>query len=280
MLPYTGVELAAADLKSLRELPADANVMIVSVGDYPKLKLPKRKTKGFWRMRLVEAKDRRKTDKISPQIKASAFQPGARARALLRGAEAIAEDLKAAGGTFDLEAVCSLTHLTRQAIHKQVTDGRLFAVPGPSNRNVYPVAQFDNDGQAGRGAEGSPRSAPGSRSPWMLLNFLVNPEARLDNRKPIDLLRAASSRLWSKPPGELAFKARERTASDLNRRRPRLLESAVGNDPSSVALSAQVRADLFRSVSPGAFQRARWLGMASSTVRKNDRWGFRRDVLA
>ena len=108
---------------------------------------------------------------------------------MLRGAEAIAEDLKAAGGTFDLEAVCSLTHLTRQAIHKQVTDGRLFAVPGPSNRNVYPVAQFDNDGRPVEGLK-EVRDALGSRSPWMLLNFLVNPEARLDNRKPIDLLRA------------------------------------------------------------------------------------------
>jgi hypothetical protein len=189
--PVYGVELAADDLKSLRELPADANVMIVSVGDYPKLKLPRSKTKGFWRMRLVEAKGNWKTDKISPKIKESAFQPGARARALLRGAEAIAEDLKAAGGTFDLEAVCSLTRLTRQAIHKQVTDGRLLAVPGPSNRNVYPVAQFNNDGRPVEGLKEA-RDALGSRSPWMLLNFLVNPEARLDNRKPIDLLRAGN----------------------------------------------------------------------------------------
>lgn len=187
--PVYGVELAAADLSSLRELPVDANVMIVSVGDYPKLKLPRSKAKGFWQMRLVKAKDHRKADKSLPQIKASAFQPGARARALLRGAEAIAEDLKAAGGTFDLEAVCSLTHLTRQAIHKQVTDGRLLAVPGPSNRNVYPVAQFNDDGRPVEGLK-EVREALGSGSPWMLLNFLVNPEARLDNRKPIDLLRA------------------------------------------------------------------------------------------
>lgn len=187
--PVYGVELAATDLKSLRELPVDANVMIVSVGDYPKLKLPRSKTRGFWRMRLVKAKDPRKADEVSPRIKASAFQPGARARALLRGAEAIAEDLKAAGGTFDLEAVCSLTHLTRQAIHKQVIDGRLLAVPGPSNRNVYPVAQFNSDGKPVEGLK-DVRDALGSRSSWMLLNFLVNPEARLDNRKPIDLLRA------------------------------------------------------------------------------------------
>jgi len=184
-----GIELAATDLKSLRELPADANVMVVSVGDYPKLKLSRRKAKGFWQMRLVETKEPGRAYETLSQIKASAFQPGARARALLRGAEAIAEDLKAAGGTFDLEAVCNLTHLTRQAIHKQVTEGRLLAVPGPSNRNVYPVAQFNDDGRPVGGLK-EVREALGSRSPWMLLNFLVNPEARLDNRKPIDLLRA------------------------------------------------------------------------------------------
>ena len=139
--------------------------------------------------RLVEATEPRRAHKTTPQIKASAFQPSARARALLRGAEAIAADLKAAGGTFDLKAVCSLTHLTRQAIHKKVIDGRLLAVPGPSKRNVYPVAQFNDDGGAVEGLK-EVREALGSTSPWMLLNFLVNPEARLDNRKPIDLLRA------------------------------------------------------------------------------------------
>jgi hypothetical protein len=187
--PVYGVELAVTDLKSLRKLPADANVMIVSVGDYPKLELPRAKKKGFWRMRIVQAKDSRRTDEVSPLIEESAFQPGPRARALLRGAEAIAADLKAADGTFDLEAVCRLTHLTRQAIHKQVSDGRLLAVPGPSNRNVYPVTQFNSDGRPVEGLK-EVRDALGSRSPWMLLNFLVNADARLGNRKPIDLLRA------------------------------------------------------------------------------------------
>src|SRR6266404_2307529 len=58
-----GVELAATDFKALRldKLPTGANVMIVSVGDYPKVKLPKAKTKGLWQMRLVKAKGREKT---------------------------------------------------------------------------------------------------------------------------------------------------------------------------------------------------------------------------
>jgi hypothetical protein len=189
--PVYGVELAATDLKSLRKLLADTSVMIVAVSeDYLKLELPKVKKKAFWRMRFVRVKDSRNTDEVSPPIEESAFQPGPRARALLRGAEeAIAADLKAADGAFDLEAVCRLTHLTRQAIHKQVSDGRLLAVPGPSNRNVYPVAQFNSDGRQVEGLK-EVRDVLGSRSPWMLLNFLVNADARLGNRKPIDLLRA------------------------------------------------------------------------------------------
>ena len=55
--------------------------------------------------------------------------------------------------------------------------------------NIYPVAQFNSDGKPVAGLK-EVRDALGSRSPWMLLNFLVNPDARLDNSKPIDLLRA------------------------------------------------------------------------------------------
>ena len=68
-------------------------------------------------------------------------------------------------------------------------EGRLLAVPGPSNRSVYPVAQFRDDGRPAEGLK-EVREALGTRNPWMLLNFLVNAEPRLNNRKPIDLLRS------------------------------------------------------------------------------------------
>lgn len=191
-----GVEMDVKALRSipLGTIPSDSKVLIV--GGLNRTNFQARFA-GFKKAKLVEftMSSRRvlrqgRTDLDPPhKIKEKAFEPGARARALLRGAKAIAEDLEASGGTFDLDTVCGLTHLTRQGIHKQVSDGRLLAVPGPSNRNVYPVAQFRDDGRPVDGLK-EVREALGTKSPWMLLNFLVNDDPRLDNRKPIDLLKA------------------------------------------------------------------------------------------
>jgi len=123
-------------------------------------------------------------------IDESAFRPGARARALLQGARLVEKDLQDSGGAFGLEEVRRLLHgVSRQAIHKRVQDGSLLAVPGPSNRSVYPVAQFGDDGAPVEGLR-DVRRALGTKSPWMVLNFLVTGEPRLGGRKPIDLLKA------------------------------------------------------------------------------------------
>ena len=122
--------------------------------------------------------------------KADAFQPGARAKALLQGTKLVEEDLRASGGAFGLADVRRLMHgVSRQAINKRVNEGSLVAVPGPSNRNLYPVAQFGNDGMPVEGLK-DVRRALATKSPWMLLNFLVTKEPRLGGRKPIDLLKA------------------------------------------------------------------------------------------
>ncbi len=55
-----------------------------------------------------------------------AFQPDARARALLRGQDIAAADLRDAGGAFDLPQVRAVLHgVSRQRIDKQVRDGSL-----------------------------------------------------------------------------------------------------------------------------------------------------------
>ena len=122
--------------------------------------------------------------------KAEAFQPGARAKALLQGTKLVEEDLRASGGAFSLADVRRLMHgVSRQAINKRVNEGSLLAVPGPSNRSLYPVVQFGNDGMPVEGLK-EVRRALATKSPWMLLNFLVTKEPRLGGRKPVDLLKA------------------------------------------------------------------------------------------
>lgn len=120
----------------------------------------------------------------------SAYEPDARARALARGLKMRRADLAKAGGTYELDDVRELMNgVTAQAVGKRVREGSLLAVPGPSNRRRYPTMQFTADGGVVPGLKAVTEAFP-SKSPWMLLNFLVNPESRLGDRAPIDLLRA------------------------------------------------------------------------------------------
>jgi hypothetical protein len=125
-----------------------------------------------------------------PAIDKQAFEPDARSRALLRGVKIAQEDLRASGGAYDLQAVRTLMRgVSRQRIDKQVQDGSLLAVPGPSNRRYFPTVQFQTDGTVVKGLKAVHEALP-TRNPWAVLNFLVQPDVRLHGRKPIELLKA------------------------------------------------------------------------------------------
>jgi hypothetical protein len=81
--------------------------------------------------------------------------------------------------------------VSRQAVDKRVQDGSLLAVPGPSNRRSYPTLQFNRDGTVVPGLK-MVRDALQTTNPWAILNFLSQPDARLGNRKPIDLLKSGN----------------------------------------------------------------------------------------
>jgi hypothetical protein len=115
------------------------------------------------------------------------FEPGPRARALLRGIEIAEQDLKIAGGTFGLDDVMRLLRISRQAIDKKVKADALLAVPGPGNERRYPACQFRSDGVV-PGLREVLQALP-SRNPWSRLNFLVNPEPRLSGGRPCELLQ-------------------------------------------------------------------------------------------
>ena len=66
-------------------------------------------------------------------------------------------------------------------------EGSLLRVPGPNNRPRFPAAQFTAEGVV-PGLKDVQRALQ-TRNPWAILNYLVNPDCRLDNRKPIDLLK-------------------------------------------------------------------------------------------
>ena len=125
----------------------------------------------------------------SPVIDATAFAPNARSRALLHGARIAQDDLREAGGAYDLDQVRTLLHgVSRQRIDRRVKDRTLLAVPGPSNRRLYPTVQFNHDGSVVAGLKPVLEVLP-TQNPWSALNFLVRPDHRLDGCKPIDLLK-------------------------------------------------------------------------------------------
>jgi hypothetical protein len=122
-------------------------------------------------------------------VAATAFEPDARARALLRGVELATADLAAAGGAFTLDQVRDLWRgISRQRIERRVQEKSLLAVPGPSNRRRYPTIQFNPDGTVVKGLK-EVQEALDFANPWSVLNFLVNKDERLGDRRPIDLLR-------------------------------------------------------------------------------------------
>jgi hypothetical protein len=126
----------------------------------------------------------------APVIDKQAFEPDARSQALLRGTKIAEADLRASGGAYDLQAVRTLMHgVSRQRIDRQVREGSLLAVPGPSNRRYYPTVQFQADGTVVKGLKAVREALP-TRNPWAVLNFLVQPDDRLNGRKPIDVLKA------------------------------------------------------------------------------------------
>lgn len=126
----------------------------------------------------------------APAIDSSAFEPDARARAVLRGREIAQHDLKAAGGAYNLNQVRTLlNNVTRQRIDRRVKEGTLLAIPGPSNTRRFPTFQFTTKGMLVEGLKEVQEALP-TRNPWAILNFFVQPDERLDGRKPIDVLKS------------------------------------------------------------------------------------------
>lgn len=126
---------------------------------------------------------------VKPPV-ARVYKPDARTRALLRGRRIAEQDIESSGGAVGLAEVRQIMNgVTRQAVTNRVKEGSLLAVPGPSNRRIYPFVQFVDGGSPVKGLK-EVRDALGTTSGVAILNFLVNKEPRLGGRLPIDLLKA------------------------------------------------------------------------------------------
>ena len=175
-------------------LPPGAKVAIVSSGPRAARKLSAAVGKGVEVGAEITIADL-ETELPVAVIDKAAFEPDARSRAIVEGMRIAERDLKEAGGAYDLAQVRTLMRgVSRQAVDKRVQDGRLLAVPGPSNRRVYPTLQFNRDGSIVPGLKEVQDALP-TRSPWTILNFLSRSDARLGGRRPIDLLKEGRTQL-------------------------------------------------------------------------------------
>ena len=121
---------------------------------------------------------------------ASAYVLSAKSKVILLGVAQREADLKAAGGAYELSEVRALLQdISPQAVTKRVAEGSMLAVPGPEGKRRFPAVQFLPDGRLVPDLKSVIRAFP-SESPWMLLNYLVQPDPALNKRRPIDVLKA------------------------------------------------------------------------------------------
>jgi len=178
----------AAKVLATWKLPRGAKVAIIPTDVTVEAKLRKAGGGRITRYRRV-ATSAQSSDETTAKVGKDAFEPDARARAVLRGIEIAEADLARAGGAFNLGQVQKIMHgISRQRIERRVQEGSLLAVPGPSNRRRYPTVQFNADGTVVQGLK-ELQSALDYSSPWAVLNFLISPDDLLAGEAPIDLLR-------------------------------------------------------------------------------------------
>jgi hypothetical protein len=187
--------LSGAVLKGA-QLPPGAEVAIVSQKAATVKKIRDRfkgNLRSVWKVHAAALSPT--SSKRETVVNQAAYEPDARSLAILEGIRIAQEDLREAGGAYDLDQVRTLMRgVSRQAIDKRVQEGSLLTVPGPSNRRSYPTLQFNSDGTVVDGLRAVSEALP-TRNPWTILNFLAQPDDRLSGRRPIEVLKEGNVNL-------------------------------------------------------------------------------------
>jgi hypothetical protein len=125
-----------------------------------------------------------------PAVAEAAFALAPRAKAILKGIEIAQSDLRESGGAFDQEEVTRLLQgISAEELEREVREGGLLAVRGPQGELRFPAIQFNDDGAVIDGLGAVQRALP-TKNGFAVLSFLTNRDARIENRRPIDLLKS------------------------------------------------------------------------------------------
>jgi len=106
-----------------------------------------------------------------------------------RGAKVRLELQEEAGGFLTTEDLTRLLDVTEAAISKQADAGKLLVIK-KGRANLFPRVQFNKQGEPIQGLkEVLPPLKKSGADGWGQLLFLLNSNDRLDQRRPIDVLR-------------------------------------------------------------------------------------------
>lgn len=102
-----------------------------------------------------------------------------------------------------------------QTAYRWKSEDRIFAVPGPGNRDVYPSFQFGEDGKPLPIIAQLLKRLKPYRSPWSIAHWFVSPNGDLNELCPIDLLNTptAHDKLIDAAEQEVADEAQARSAT-------------------------------------------------------------------
>lgn len=113
------------------------------------------------------------------------------AGARLRGVEQQRRLLREAGGARSASEAAGIIGISRQAVDARRKKGKLLALSVGSRGWRYPMVQFDPESDDGVVRDlGRILAALEDDGGWMSLAFLLSPEERLGDQKPIDVLKA------------------------------------------------------------------------------------------
>ncbi len=110
------------------------------------------------------------------------------AKAKLRGLKLKQQLIEAEGGYGNSEEIAEMLGVSRQAINQRRQRGKLIGLSRGKGKYIYPLWQFTDTGKTLLGLEAVLEKLP-EVDPWTQVTFFLNPNLRLQNKTPLEMLR-------------------------------------------------------------------------------------------
>ena len=110
------------------------------------------------------------------------------AKAKLRGLKLKQQLIEAEGGCGSSEEIAEMLGVSRQAINQRRQRGKLIGLPRGKGKYLYPLWQLTDTGKTLAGLE-TVLEQLSEVDPWTQVTFFLNPNLRLNNKTPLEMLQ-------------------------------------------------------------------------------------------